>query len=938
MNKERVVWVTRILGLAALYFLSAELDFLISTLRFGRLPLWIPSGVAFAALTVFGWRVLPGVFLGSAVVGWSMGLSLPLMVGNASAQCVEVFLGVMIFRRAAGAHPNFHQTKTVVSLALSAIPAVVFGAAIGVSSFVFAGVQPVEYFGKECLFWSMRNYLGIIIAVPFILSWLSRPRENMASKQAMTSLLLVLLFVAASVSSIFLTDALAVTAAALILLPFPLVIWMAVRFGLRGAVWGNLIACAIYVVAGILLDSSEPMSGYTRGHIGYLIIEGTTLATIAFTGLYIASSFDERQKASCALIESETRFRQLAENMEEVFWVQDAVTGELIYVSPAAERVWGCNRQELYQDPSCRLQKVCPADRKEAVEALSLDNCRLGFDLEYRLGLDDGSWRWIRDRGIPVLDDKGRTCRIVGIAEDVTTRKRAEIALLSEKDKLRLTLRSIGDGVITTNTHGAITFVNAATERLLGWTSHEALGRQLGEVLNIVDTKTRIPCADPVAVAVHGGIVSNNEECSLLVPRENKEVLISYSAFPISRPGEAVEGVVIVFQDITTRLALEKEMQKNQKLESVGLLAGGIAHDFNNMLTTILGNISLARLQDGLVEPVDVFLNAAEQAAERAKGLTKQLLTFSKGGMPITESASIAQLLRETANLALSGSMVSCEFDFAEDLHNVEIDTGQMEQVIHNLVINGAQSMASGGKIFISAQNSTLAIDNSLALTAGPYVRIEVRDEGAGIRAEYLGKIFDPFFTTKPQGSGLGLSTAFSVVAKHGGNISVVSEPGVGSTFSIHIPASTMVPCLDATKPETLGTGFGRVLLMDDDEDIRRMSERMLAAVGYEVVLAPEGQSALDEYRRAMEEGKPFKAVILDLTVKGGVGGLETIREMRRFDPSVKAIVSSGYCNDPVMADHERFGFSGKIAKPYDVKRLTEAILVLPDIDNDLQT
>jgi PAS domain S-box-containing protein len=389
---------------------------------------------------------------------------------------------------------------------------------------------------------------------------------------------------------------------------------------------------------------------------------------------------------------------------------------------------------------------------------------------------------------------------------------------------------------------------------------------------------------------------------------------------------EGNPGTLNFVSDITERRKVEEDLLKVEKLQSVSLLAGGIAHDFNNILAAILGNISLAKVY---IEPKGKAferLTQAEKACLRAQRLTQQLLTFSKGGAPVKEVTNIAKLVRECCQFALRGSNIRCVFDCSDDLWPVEVDQGQISQVIDNLVINAVHAMADGGLIKVQATNVVVSLEDGLQLERGRYVRISLKDHGVGISEEHMPKIFDPYFTTKKTGSGLGLATSYAVIKRHGGIITVESQSGEGATFHVYLPASEkeIVDEPDSDKEPALGGG--KILLMDDEEVIRDLGRELLTMLGYEVVVAKDGQEAVDLFREAHNSSRPFDAVIVDLTVPGGMGGSEVIKILREFAPNMKAIVSSGYSNDPVMAHYERNGFDGVVAKPYTVTELSETL------------
>jgi nitrogen-specific signal transduction histidine kinase/CheY-like chemotaxis protein len=383
-----------------------------------------------------------------------------------------------------------------------------------------------------------------------------------------------------------------------------------------------------------------------------------------------------------------------------------------------------------------------------------------------------------------------------------------------------------------------------------------------------------------------------------------------------------------VASDITERKHLEEELIKAQKLESIGVLAGGIAHDFNNLLMAILGNITLARRTLSRDDEIAVFLSEAEKGCLNAKNLTNQLLTFSKGGTPVRETAAIGELVRETAHFILRGSPVTCELIISDELPPVEVDTGQISQVLQNIIINAVQAMPVPGTITISAAPLT-AVSDGLKQTIGrDYVKISIRDQGTGIPEETLPRIFDPFFTTKENGTGLGLASSYSIMTHHEGHIEVESRPGEGTTFHLLLPVAecaTMSP-----EPEiswwSAPPGPARILVMDDDRKIRNIVERFLKSIGYEAVTTSNGSDAVELYRMEREAGAPFDAVIMDLTVPGGMGGKEAMEQLLEIDPAVSAIVSSGYSNDPVMANYREYGFQAVLSKPYQLHDLEQVV------------
>ena len=445
-------------------------------------------------------------------------------------------------------------------------------------------------------------------------------------------------------------------------------------------------------------------------------------------------------------------------------------------------------------------------------------------------------------------------------------------------------------------------------------------------MFRIVNEISRQPCESPVEQVIEKGTIVSLANHTLLMGKDGSEYIIADSGAPIRDADGDIVGVVLVFRDITEARRTEAELMKMEKLESLGVLAGGIAHDFNNFLTAIIGNISLAKLDVGPSQKISTQLNAMEKAAMRARALTQQLLTFSRGGQPVRRPIRLNDLVREAAQFALHGTNVRCVFDFGPDQLAAEADDGQITQVIHNLVLNAQQAMPEGGVIDIVGELIALAADNLLSLPAGDFVRLSIRDQGIGIQRDHLKKVFDPYFSTKHKGSGLGLAVAYSVIEKHQGRITVDAEPGKGSAFTIYLPA---IPTADVTTDDSthrLVVGSGRILVMDDDENIRSVAAEMLEAMGFSGTVARDGAEAIVLYREARHCGRPFAAVILDLTVPGGMGGKETIKRLREIDPDVTAIVSSGYSNDPVLSNCSGYGFRQAVGKPYRLQELSDAL------------
>jgi len=550
-------------------------------------------------------------------------------------------------------------------------------------------------------------------------------------------------------------------------------------------------------------------------------------------------------------------------------------------------------------------------------------------DLQYPFRTLSGKDRWALHDSYLVTDRDTGEQMVQVIVRDVTEIRNAQAALDAERERLAVTLRSIGDGVITTDAGGRVQLVNRKAELLTGWSQEEARGLPLARVFHLLDEQTRAPLATPAEKGPADGGHDRLSGQALLVARDGSERRVAESAAPIvDREGRLIGGVR-VFRDITRMLEARREREKIARLESLGLLAGGIAHDFNNILTAILGNISLARMetQEGGNETV-AFLEEAEMATVQARKLTQQLLTFAKGGAPVRERVSPEILLPDTVNFVLRGSAVEPAFELAGDLWQLEADPAQLAQVVTNIILNAKQAMPDGGKLWVSADNiDPPGPSHPFLDSENRYVRLRFRDEGTGIADRHLPRIFDPYFTTKQDGTGLGLASAFSIVRRHDGHILAHSSPGAGTTFTVFLPASGPGPApAAAPAPASSARGQGRILVMDDEKTVRDVCAAMLRNLGYQAVCVENGEAAIREFEAARAAGRAFDAVILDLTVRGGMGGVATLDRLRELDPEVVAVVSSGYSTDGILTDYASHGFRGCVNKPYAFQDLARVL------------
>ena len=627
-----------------------------------------------------------------------------------------------------------------------------------------------------------------------------------------------------------------------------------------------------------------------------------------------------------ALQESEKKYRTIYNAPSDAIVIFDPETGIIVDANKGMIELFGYQLDELISMSLCDLSSgetlyTATDFNLSITEALKKDHQLF----EWMCRNNEGDIFWIEiDLQPTYLEGKKH---ILAVLRNIHVRKMAQEELASERERLAVTLRSIGDGVITTDRRGRVRLMNKIAESLTGWQQHEAAGRLFDEVFHIVHLRTRQPCENPVNKVLETGEMIELASDTLLVARDGREKIIADSGAPIRDPQSEIIGTVIVFRDVTEEKRMEEELFKVKKLESVGVLAGGIAHDFNNILVGVLGNISLARQCLGNKAKADEMLRNTEKATLRAKDLTAQLLTFSRGGEPVIQTTSIGSTITESAEFALRGSNVKITLSIPDDLWLVSADSGQLSQVIQNIVINSRQAIPHEGAVEITSFNCSNC-DSGTETLRKKCVRIIISDNGPGIPDELLGKIFDPYFTTKDDGSGLGLAICHSIVMKHKGTISVESEKGKGTTFIIQLPVSPdqKIDPLNDLPMHSFSNQSAKILVMDDDDMILELSRQMLEYLDHEVVTCKDGEKALNIYAKAMQEQSPFDLVIMDLTIPGGMGGEKAIQKLLELDRNAKAIVSSGYSNDKVLAEYLQHGFKGVVVKPYQVEDLDQAV------------
>ena len=649
------------------------------------------------------------------------------------------------------------------------------------------------------------------------------------------------------------------------------------------------------------------------------------IAAWALSGMLSIFNWEIRSKLHDAqdilkqqLKESEARYLEIVESSTDIIHTVDV--DYLINLS----NTHGCELlgYTLEELSDTHIKDICTPETWEELEKNHDKIVREGsmFIDEGKLVKKTGEKLNVAIHAMSIFDNQRNFGGMRLTFRDITERKLAEEALRESEERYRLLFEESRDAIFITTRDGMFIDINQTGLDLFGYAKEDILRLNPGQLYINPADRIRFQQAIEEKEFVR--------DYMLRLRKKSGKVMDCLVTSTLRRANDGrVLGYQGILRDITERKHMEEELKKFEKLESVGIMAGGIAHDFNNILTTISGSISLVKLSTEPNNKLTEILTDAETACSQAKNLTNQLLIFSKGGAPIKKITRIEDLIRNSANFASRGSNANCFFALAEDLWPAEIDEGQITQVIHNLVINAIQAMPEGGTIKITAENILIAADNILSLKTGEYIRLLVEDNGIGIPEDHIKKIFDPYFTTKDEGSGLGLATTFSIIKNHSGHIEVSSEVGRGTTFSIYLPALKEKFPININEKIKARKGSGKILLMDDEDSVRKTVCKMLSHLGYRVEVAANGEETISLYKKAKESGEPFDTVIMDLTIRGGMGGKETIESLIQIDPDIKAIVSSGYFNDPIMSDFRTYGFSGVIPKPFEIEDLSSLLL-----------
>lgn len=1027
----------QILLLAAAYVAAGALGLWWAVLNDHVSPVWPPTGLAIAALLVFGRRLWPGVFIGAFIVNLWPGTPL-VALGIAVGNTLEAYVAALLVQRfAGGMHAFSNPQDSFKFVLLAAVASTAISASIGVATLLTAGSIPADTALEAWITWWLGDMISAVTIGPLLLVLRTKPELRWTPTRIAEALglLATLILIALLVFGDWPLPGRPHDPLSFLVLP-PL-LWAAYRYGPHGAVMASFLLSFI-----ALLATRAGLGPFAISELNTsLLLLQSFIGTAMFSALVLAAVVQQERDHKQALNAQAGLLRAQSEASPDGY-LMVSPNGKMLAFNQRFVDMWGfsediiASRSDEAALNAAREQLVDPDAFMARVKYLYTHTDEASHD---EMLFKDG--RVFERHGVPAKTADGRYLGFVWYFRDISQRKRTENELREKEAHIRLLLNSTGEAIFGVDRDGRCTFVNAACLALLGYDDERDL---LGQNIHARTHRARVDgtaCSEPTCPIYRplssGKAVHRQEE--QLWRADSSDFPAEYSAYPIHQ-GEAIVGTVVTFVDIAERkrarnalraaearlravisslpailFALdndgvitlaegkgleslgykpgdlvgksafdvyydgtpeainnikralagdsvsdtvemrgvwlerhfaplydekgvlrgtsgvsldvtqqrraEEELFRASKLESIGVLAGGIAHDFNNILTAIGGNLALARMY-GTDDNVMKCVAESEKAALRARGLTQQLLAFSKGGQPIKKIFSLAALLPAAAEFALQGSNVRAKVEVAAGLWPIEGDEGQLNQVINNLVLNAQQAMPHGGTVHIDLQNVTAT---GGPLTAGEYVRLRVCDQGRGISTENIAKVFDPFFTTKSGGSGLGLTSSYWIVRRHDGHIDVESQLDKGTCFTIHLPRARGVPEAEpATPPLVYGTG--KILFMDDEAPLREFMHATLTHLGYDIVCSADGAAAVKEYRDAVARGQPFDVAILDLTVRDGLGGQEAVAELRRIDPDILAIVSSGYSNDPVMSNFKAYGFAACIAKPFQTEVLSKLI------------
>jgi PAS domain S-box-containing protein len=694
--------------------------------------------------------------------------------------------------------------------------------------------------------------------------------------------------------------------------------------------WDWIIGTGVYIN-----DVHEEIDSITRGfiHISVAMLILVTLL-LSFVVYRAIRGEKERLKAVNRSRRDSERIRRILDTTNEGFWVIDR-EAIILDVNPELCSMLDMERENIL---GINVYDLVVPEERDLLD-YELNRREHGYHGAYELNLrrKDGSLIYCIIKATPYYNESGIRTGSFALLTDITDLKMTESDLVESRERYRIaseklegerqkllgTLESIAEAVIVTDKDGVIELFNPAAETLTGLSAIHANGFPLEEILQVEREKSDEKCLDLISRVSSTGLAVRCDRELVILNRDGEERICSAVVSPISDSGQFF-GVIMVIIDETRRVMIDEELLKANRIESLGVFAGGIAHDFNNLLTSIMGNVSLARTEYKHDEKIVDILNDIEQISGAIGDLSRQLLTFSRGGEPIRRPVNLKSLLKDTATMTLSGASVTFTLDYPDNLWNVNADESQIRQVVNNLIINALQSIEGDGSIIIQAWNGEgkPGEENS-------HVYFAVEDNGSGIPPDVMSRIFDPYYTTREKGHGLGLAVSYSIIRRHNGDIRAESTPGEGSRFTVRLPSCAAEVEPDGNESDFTPPPNQRVLIMDDEAHITSLLEKMLTELGYRVVTTARGEEAIEAAREGVEKGTPFDLAIMDLTVPGGMGGAETMKRIHEIMPGITGIVSSGYSNDPILANYRDYGFSAVLEKPYryeDLKKVLGSI------------
>ena len=872
------------------------------------MAIWPAAGVGLAALLLSPRRLWLPILVALFVAGYSAdllaGRSPVSSVGFVIANLLESLSCAWCMTRWCGERIRFVRIKEISALVFAAMGLNALTACLGAGAATLTHAAPFFTFW---LSWWISDGLGILLVTPAIVTLLRAdgPRWGVRRERAAEGLLFMLLWGVVA-WMVFEPRSIRMPPHPYMLLA--LITWPAFRLGGR-TVSLSLLVLAVIAIVSKTVVSGPSIWGGTTPEARLLDIQ-MFLGCAGVVSYYFSASITEVRSAMDALSQSEQRFRVITAGSPDQILVQDRNLRFTFVLNPR----FGLSEKDFIGKTEHDVLAKEDADRLVAIKTRVMESgqpVHMAFPL-----VANGKAEYLDGSYAPSRAADGSVNGVIGYFRNVTEKRQMEA-------KYRSLFNNAEVGMFRTRLDGSeLLDFNDKYLEIFGRTREEMVGSHA--VDHWAEPAERAAMVEKLKADGH----VLGFECRMLT--KSGEVKTCLTSIRLYQDQGILEGSVV---DITERkraeaerLNLEQQLSQAQRLESLGLLAGGIAHDFNNLMSAIYAHIELA-LDSPLDKDAADNLSTAMASMGRARDLTRQLLTFAKGGAPVRKVGRLFPFVEESARFALSGGRATCTFDVAPDLWACNFDENQMGQVIGNLMINAQQAMPGVGAIRISARNIRLAHHEAAALPAGHYLMVAVEDNGMGISAETLPRIFDPFFTTKEQGRGLGLSTCHSIMRRHDGAITADSTPGQGSTFRLYLPAvCSPGDLLVLEAPTEQHRGSGRVLVMDDERSIRDVLSASLTSLGYSVETVGDGCAAVEMFAQESRAGRPFSAVLLDLTVPGGLGGKEAAPALRALDPSASLFVTSGYAEDPVMANPVDYGFTASLRKPFAKSELAQLL------------